>query len=488
MSRPASGACAAGVGVVRRHCAGVRWVGVYWLVCAGFALALATVTTLSAHRVWGASAAVGYAVAAVLALRASQDWARAGALAAVLGSVVVPLAALMVMGMAQPEVGVVEHSAELLLDTGSPYAPRPATVDDFNPYLPGMAVVGIPHALFGDTLLANARLWFAAVFFGSLWLAARQGATRAGSNGRSPRTTVDGVPRANALLLIAGFPPVALPFAVGGVDLPVIGFMCLGLALAGRRGPSGATTGPGPGMAAGLVMGAAAALKWTALPLLPVGLALLTVTAGRRAAIRAALTALAVSALAVVPSALVDPHAFVEHVVLFPLGSGAAGSPATSPLPGYLLATYVPGGRAIAVTALALSAVAVATSLIVRPPATVVAAADRLALGLGLAMCLMPATRFGYLVYPLLLVVWFRRPNQWNSEGVEHVTAVEGVKELTGQNALSATSGEGHGTGSDRTGRDTVAGHGSGALPGPGRAGAAFGGDDPGRSVRDFQK
>jgi hypothetical protein len=140
-----------------------------------------------------------------------------------------------------------------------------------------------------------------------------------------------------------------------------------------------------------------------------VGLALVAVTAGRRAAARAGLVALGVAGLVVVPAALADPRAFTEHVVLFPLGAAGVTSPATSPLPGYLLATYVPGGRALAVAALMTTAVAMAVSLVVRPPRTVVAAADRLALGLGLAMCLMPATRFGYLVYPLLLAAWFRQ-------------------------------------------------------------------------------
>ncbi|MFH8657523.1 hypothetical protein [Streptomyces afghaniensis] len=32
-----------------------------------------------------------------------------------------------------------------------------------------------------------------------------------------------------------------------------------------------------------------------------------------------------------------------------------------------------------------------------------------MALGLTLAMCLMPATRFGYLVHPLVQAGWFRR-------------------------------------------------------------------------------
>ncbi|MFV2117448.1 FkbM family methyltransferase, partial [Streptomyces sp. Act-28] len=118
--------------------------------------------------------------------------------------------------------------------------------------------------------------------------------------------------------------------------------------------------------------------------------------------------ALLPAAVTVVPVALAEPRTFGEHVLLFPLGVGGAGSPAASPLPGHLLATLVPGGVALAVAALAVSAVAMAVSLVVRPPRSTVTAADRLALGLALAMCLMPATRFGYVVYPLVLLVWFR--------------------------------------------------------------------------------
>ncbi|WP_434093389.1 hypothetical protein [Streptomyces griseorubiginosus] len=179
--------------------------------------------------------------------------------------------------------------------------------------------------------------------------------------------------------------------------------MCLGLALAGRGGS---------GTAAGVAMGAAAALKWTAWPLLPVGLVLLAVTAGRRPALRAGLAALSVAATAVVPVALADPHAFVEHVVLFPLGEGGVRSPATSPLPGRLLAEYVPDGAVLATAGLVAAAVGVAVSLLIRPPRTARAAADRLAVGLGLAICLIPATRFGYLVLPLVLAGWFRYPTE----------------------------------------------------------------------------
>ncbi|OUC76346.1 hypothetical protein CA983_44035, partial [Streptomyces swartbergensis] len=160
---------------MRRTPRGARWDGLYWAGSAVFALALAAVTTLPAHRVWGGCAAVGYAVAAVLAGRSAYAWGRASALAAVAGSVLLPLAVLMVLGTAQPEVGVVEHSGDLLLATGSPYAPHPSLVDDFNPYLPGMALLGLPHALLGDNPLTDARLWFAAVFLGALAVAARPG-------------------------------------------------------------------------------------------------------------------------------------------------------------------------------------------------------------------------------------------------------------------------------------------------------------------------
>jgi hypothetical protein len=370
---------------------GLAWLS--WLGCAVFALLLALTTTLAPHRIWGACAALGYLVAAGLARRAPSPWDRRATSAAVAGAVVLPLLVLMAVGAAQSEVHVVEGSGNLLLHSGSPYLPHPTDVDDYNPYLPGMALFGLPHALLDATPLADARLWFAAVFLASMVVAARHTTGTGRSGGRAGGS-------ADAALLLAAFPAVALPLAVGGVDLPVIGLMCLGLALAGRGGS---------GTAAGLAMGAAAALKWTAWPLLPVGLVLLAVTAGRRAAIRAAVVSVLISALAVVPAVLADPRAFVEHVVLFPLGQGAVRSPAASPLPGHLLATHVPGGHALAVVALAVAALAIGVSLVVRPPRTVLAAADRLVLGLGLAMCLIPATRFGYLVHPLVLAVWFRR-------------------------------------------------------------------------------
>ncbi|RPK49838.1 hypothetical protein [Streptomyces sp. ADI93-02] len=81
-------------------------------------------------------------------------------------------------------------------------------------------------------------------------------------------------------------------------------------------------------------------------------------------------------------------------------------SAAASPLPGHLLAAHLPGGRAVALALLAVSALGTAASLCVRPPVSASTAALRLALGLLMAIAFMPASRFGYVVYPLVLAAW----------------------------------------------------------------------------------
>lgn len=122
----------------------VRWDVVHLLACAAFALGLALVTSLTPHRVWSVCAALGYGTAAILAARDPRPWTGRALRAATVGAVLLPLALLIVLGGAQSEVGVVEHSGALLLHTGSPYPAHPTTLDDYNPYLPGMALFGLP--------------------------------------------------------------------------------------------------------------------------------------------------------------------------------------------------------------------------------------------------------------------------------------------------------------------------------------------------------
>ncbi|MFE2205697.1 hypothetical protein [Streptomyces rubiginosohelvolus] len=363
----------------------------WWALCAAAALGLAVCSSLGPHRVWGATAALGYLAAALLAARGRSP--RTAGAVAVAGAVLLPLLWLLAVDRAQLEVRVVARSAGLLLAEGTPYLQHPVVPEDFNPYLPGMAVFGLPEAVAGPGPLTDPRLWLGAAFLGAFAFALPAGS------------------RSAPLRWIAACPLVALPLAVGGVDLPVAGLMCLGLALAGR----------GRAGAAGLVLGVATALKWTAWPAIPVVLALLAVSprsTGRpgdrgegrppadRAAARCGLVALLTAAALVLPAALRDPGAFRAHVVDFPLGLTDAVSSAASPLPGHLLATHVPGGRTLALLLLGVSALLLALSLLLRPPATTADAAARLALGLLLATAFMPASRFGYLVHPLVLAVW----------------------------------------------------------------------------------
>jgi len=129
-------------------------------------------------------------------------------------------------------------------------------------------------------------------------------------------------------------------------------------------------------------------------------------TAGRRPATRYVLGALGLPVLVLVPAFLVDPGATVENVIRFPLGRGLVRSPAASPFPGHLIADALPGGHAIAGARLALAGLAIAVWLVRRPPRDAAGAAVVCAIGLLAATLLMPATRFGYLLYPIAYAVW----------------------------------------------------------------------------------
>jgi hypothetical protein len=369
------------------------------LVAAGWAAAFPLTSDLPNQRTWGVCAAVAYLLAALAAGLLPRPLAgRVAALTALVGAALLPLAVLAFLGHRQSEVGVVERSAELLLHTGSPYLAHPVQVTDYNPYLPAMALFGLPRALLGggggqvDTgpggllgMAGDARVWFAAAF-----LACMAGAWRQ----LRPRRSSSAAP----LAVLTASPLTALPLAVGGVDLPLIGLCCLGLALAAR----------GRAVAAGLALALACALKWTAWPILPVAVVLLWAAHGRRPAARCAVTALAAAAAAVVPFTLAAPRPVLEQVVRFPLGMAAVRTPASSPLPGRLIVGLGPGGHLACLVVLGLGGAAVAARLLLRPPLTAVQAADQLAAGLCFAFLLAPAGRFGYLALPAVLALWPR--------------------------------------------------------------------------------
>jgi hypothetical protein len=147
-------------------------------------------------------------------------------------------------------------------------------------------------------------------------------------------------------------------------------------------------------------------MKATAWPALAVALALVAARSGKRAAAGLVLAALSVPLVVDGPVLLAQPGSVVSNTILFPLGLTKIKSPAASVLPGHLIAAGWGWGHWAAIGLVLLAGLAVAVSLIARPPRDAQAAGWRLVIGLSLMFALAPASRFGYIVYPLGLACW----------------------------------------------------------------------------------
>jgi uncharacterized membrane protein YozB (DUF420 family) len=380
-------------------------LGLYGL-SALFALVTAASSTLAPHRTWGRIAVFGYAAATLCVL--VQFLARRGrggrtgrvvltGRAVLTGlawvaTALVPLAIEAARGQAQEEVIVVERAGQRLLEVGTPYLGRAAIAalpaDErllgYVPYQPGMALFGLPRALAGDAWWTDARVWFAVAT--AVALATALAVLR-------PRAHGAALVRATQAATV--LPICALTLAVGGDDLPVLALCLLALAFAARDRL----------LAAGVAIGLAGTLKLFAWPVALVLLAL-AATRGRRALGSYALPAFGLPVVALLPAVAVDPGAAVENLLRFPLGRGLVGSPAASPFPGHLIATALPGGRAVAAALLVGTGLVIGWRLLRRPPRDADNAALMSAYGLTCAIALMPATRFGYLLYPVAYLVW----------------------------------------------------------------------------------
>ena len=322
--------------------------------------------------------------------------------------------------------------------------------------------------------LADPRFWFAVVFGAVFWLALRVTGTR-----HSARWTA----------LVVATPVFAFPLAVSGDDVPVIGLMCLGLALLATPGRS-RRPGGGPGRCptaaatgikarvGGLALAVAAAMKATAWPALLIAAVLVAARDGRRAAARLVAAALGVFALLVGPVAAVSPSALTDNTIAFPLGLASVKSGAVEP---------APGGAAVADRShrppdrpalLALAGLAVVVSLVLRPPRTVPAATWRVIVALVLMFTLAPSTRFGYYIYPLGLGLWLWISHQPPGRAaVQDQTRTRGrpgparagyryaSEEVAGLGAAACRGGRaGRRRGRSRVGREHVGGLGPGSV------------------------
>ena len=374
------------------------WLAAALIACALFAGGVNLFSHDPLHRLWGLSAVCAYALAALVilsarwlpALRSRRTLAVDVALGAILcGAILFPLLWMVAHGHGEPEVGVVDTAAKTLIKDGTPYRSSQALAsttnpNQYNPYLPLMAAFGVPQALFGQGLLTDPRIWFGVVFLVVFAVAMRIAGAKDGFRW--------------ALLLTAS-PIIAFELCVGGTDVPMVAFLCLGFALLWR--PQGANL-----VAAGLALGVASSMKATAWPALAVAFALLYVRDGQRAAWRFTAVALSVVIVIVGPFAVLKPGSLVKNTILFPLGLASVKSQAASPLLGHVLAQTGVLGHTIVVILLIGSGLAIAVSLVVRPPRDVPAATFRLVLGLSAMFVLAPSTRFGYFIYPAAMVLW----------------------------------------------------------------------------------
>ena len=374
------------------------WLAAALIACALFAGGVNLFSHDPLHRLWGLSAVCAYALAALVilsarwlpALRSRRTLAVDVALGVILcGAILFPLLWMVAHGHGEPEVGVVDTAAKTLIKDGTPYRSSQALAsttnpNQYNPYLPLMAAFGVPQALFGQGLLTDPRIWFGVVFLVVFAVAMRIAGARDGFRW--------------ALLLTAS-PIIAFELCVGGTDVPMVAFLCLGFALLWR--PQGANL-----VAAGLALGVASSMKATAWPALAVAFALLYVRDGQRAAWRFTAVALSVVIVIVGPFAVLKPGSLVKNTILFPLGLASVKSQAASPLLGHVLAQTGVLGHTIVVILLIGSGLAIAVSLVVRPPRDVPAATFRLVLGLSAMFVLAPSTRFGYFIYPAAMVLW----------------------------------------------------------------------------------
>jgi hypothetical protein len=351
-------------------------------------------------KVWAIWAACGYAVAVLLLWRGRSK--TAAVLVSVALAVVAPLLWLSVAYPLEAGMVVIDRSATLLVRHGTPYVPIAQVTSwlSYNPYLPVMTVFGVASAAGAGGLAGNPGVWLAVGTVAALAAAFRIAMLPPRDNRHHDALL--------ATAIAVASPVIGLNLAVITTDPPVLAVMLLSLALAART-PRTAVSGA---VGSGAVLGVACDLKSTAWLAVPVMAAMFASRDGGRAALRflaaAAVTAGALIAV-LAPAVLLRPGAaaaLVQNSVLFPLGLTRYKTPAESLLPGHLLASMGTAGHVVSVGLLLAAALAVAVSLLIRPPRDVPTAVWRLATGLALMFLLGPDVRFGYFIYPLGLVGW----------------------------------------------------------------------------------
>ena len=297
----------------------------------------------------------------------------------------------------QPEVVAVEVGGQDLVRGVNPYHPlvrsphavkyhAPGEPDyaGFLPYLPLMAVAGIPSEIWPNNGLSDARIFFClttlVVAAVALYLC-----------------RADGRRKIRALQALVILPLAALPLATGGDDIPVAAFLLLAMVLAQRQRP----------FASGVVFGIASAMKFTAWPLAALALFAARGRKGERRPLSMLAGMIVVAVPTIFPFALRGPFALIDDVVLFPLGLSAIPSTAASALPGHELVTAYPSlSRALPLSVGIVLAVLLARHLYRNTPRTPSEVCTIAGVVMSVLILLAPNPRVGYLLYPINFFVW----------------------------------------------------------------------------------
>ncbi len=297
----------------------------------------------------------------------------------------------------QPEVTAVEVGGQDLVRGQEPYHPlvklphavkyhAPGEPDfaGFLPYLPLMAVAGIPSEIWPNDGLSDARIFFCLTTLGvaavALYLC-----------------RADGRRKIRAIQALIILPLASLPLATGGDDIPVVGFLLLAMVLAQRRRP----------FASGVVFGIASAMKFTAWPLAALALFAAYGRKGERRPFSMLAGMVVVAVPTIFPFALRGPFALIDDVVLFPLGLSAIPTTAASALPGHVLVSEFPSlSRALPVSVGLVLAVLLARHLYRHTPRTAAEVCMIAGVVMSALILLAPDARVGYLLYPINFFVW----------------------------------------------------------------------------------
>jgi glycosyl transferase family 87 len=297
----------------------------------------------------------------------------------------------------QPEVVTVEVGGQDIVHDKDPYVipvrlhhavryhpPGQPDFEGFLPYLPLMAVAGIPSEIWPNNGLSDARIFFCLTTL----VVAAVALYLCRANGRRKIRAIQ------ALIIL---PLASLPLATGGDDIPVVAFLLLAIVLAQRHRP----------FASGVVFGIASAMKFTAWPLAALALFAARGRNGERRPFSMLAGIVVVAVPTIFPFALRGPFALIDDVVLFPLGLSKIPTTAASALPGHVLVSEFPSlSRALPLAVGLVLAVLLARHLYRRTPGTAAEVCKIAGVVMGALILLAPDPRIGYLLYPINFLVW----------------------------------------------------------------------------------